>query len=111
MTELAETADYFFKDPAEYDEKQASKQFTTAVKPALDKLVEELPALSVWDKESIDACIEAVADSLEMKSGKIKPALRLAVTGVGGGPDLIDMFIQLGQSRTVTRIKKMHPIS
>ncbi|PLX69382.1 MAG: glutamate--tRNA ligase [Denitrovibrio sp.] len=104
VTEIAETGDFFFADPIEYNEKQAAKQFTEAVKPALEKLVADFPSIS-WNKEAIEACIEAVAESLEMKSGKIKPALRLAVTGVGGGPDLIDMFIQLGQDCTVRRIK------
>jgi len=104
VTEIAENADYFFVDPTEYDEKQASKQFTSIVKPALDKLVAELPSAD-WDRESIEACIDRVASSLEMSAGKIKPALRLAVTGVGGGPDLIDMFIQLGKECTVKRIK------
>jgi len=104
VTELAETADYFFKDPTGYDEKQAGKQFKEAVKPALDKLTAELPAIK-WEREDIEGTIDSVAASLEMSAGKIKPALRLAVTGVGGGPDLLDMLLHLGKDCSVRRIK------
>jgi len=106
VTELAETADYFFKDPTEYNEKQAAKQFKEAVKPALDKLVVELPKLTGWQREMIEAVFKAVAAELEMSPGKINPVVRLAVTGVGGGPDLFDMLSHLGQDCTVRRIKK-----
>jgi len=104
VTELAETADYFFKDPSEYNEKQASKQFKEAVKPALLKLTEELPETE-WKRENIEDVFKSVADSLEMSAGKINPAVRLAVTGVGGGPDLFDMLTLLGRDCTVRRIK------
>ncbi|WP_041229906.1 glutamate--tRNA ligase [Deferribacteres bacterium DY0037] len=106
VTELAETADYFFKDPEEYNEKQAAKQFKEAVKPALEKLVAELPGVAVWNRDSLETTFHSVADSLEMSPGKINPAVRLAVTGVGGGPDLFDMLSHMGKDRTVRRIKK-----
>lgn len=106
VTELAETADYFFTDPEEYNEKQAKKQFKEAVKPALDKLVEALPRLGGWQRDMVEAVFKAVAAELEMSPGKINPAVRLAVTGVGGGPDLFDMLTHLGQDCTVRRIKK-----
>lgn len=105
VTELAESADYFFNDPQEYNEKQAAKQFKEAVKPALDKLADELPGVN-WVRDNIEAAFRSVAESLEMSPGKINPAVRLAVTGVGGGPDLFDMLTLLGRDCTVRRIKK-----
>lgn len=104
VTELAQSADYFFKDPSDYDEKMAAKQFKEAVKPALEKLASEL-ADTGWEREAVEAEIDKVAQSLEMSPGKIKPALRLAVTGVGGGPDLLDMMLHMGRETTVRRIK------
>lgn len=106
VTEMGETADYFFAEPSEYNEKQAAKQFKEAVKPALDKLVEDLPAVSDWQRETIENVFKSTAEALEMSPGKINPAVRLAVTGVGGGPDLFDMLELLGKERTVKRIAK-----
>jgi glutamyl-tRNA synthetase len=105
MTELAESADYFFRDPEGYDEKQAAKQFTDVVKPALIKLSEELPK-AVWQRENIEAVFRQTAEELGIAQGKINPAVRLAITGVGGGPDLFDMLSLLGMDCTVRRIRK-----
>lgn len=106
LTEMAESADYFFKDPESFDEKQAAKQFTAVVKPALEKLAADLPAVADWKRESLEDVFKQTAEALGMSAGKINPAVRLAVTGVGGGPDLFDMLSLLGKDCSVRRIKK-----
>lgn len=105
VTEFKDSADYFFIDPQEFNEKQAKKQFKAAVKPALDMLVEKLPDAQ-WIRDDIEAVFKSVAESLEMSPGKINPAVRLAVTGVGGGPDLFDMLTLMGKDCVVRRVKK-----
>lgn len=105
VTEIAENADYFFKDPEEFAEQQAKKQFKTAVLPALEKIMERE---STWDRASIEALFHSVADESEMSAGKINPVVRIAITGVGGGPDLFDMLELAGRETSVRRIKKAY---
>jgi glutamyl-tRNA synthetase len=106
VTEFKDAADYFFVDPAEFNEKQAKKQFKAAVKPALEKLIATLPSITDWSRDNVEAQFKAVAAELEMSPGKINPAVRLAVTGVGGGPDLFDMLKLMGKECVVRRIEK-----
>ncbi|MGE4319458.1 MAG: glutamate--tRNA ligase [Deferribacterales bacterium] len=107
VTEIAETADYFFRDPEEFDEKQAKKQFKRMVLPALEKIIDRAPGIQ-WSREAADTLFHAVAEELEMSPGKINPVVRIALTGVGGGPDLFDMLSLLGAETSLRRIKKAY---
>ncbi|MCD8554873.1 glutamate--tRNA ligase [Seleniivibrio sp.] len=104
VTEFGENGGYFFKDPEEYDAKQAGKQFTAAVKPALDKIVEKTDSVADWNRAALEELFHGIADELGMSAGKINPAVRLAVTGVGGGPDLFDMLELLGKDCVKRRV-------
>ncbi len=107
VTEIAENADYFFKDPEEFAEQQAKKQFKRMVLPALEKIMERAVGIQ-WSREAADTLFHAVADELGMSPGKINPVVRIALTGVGGGPDLFDMLDLLGVETSMRRIKKAH---
>lgn len=104
VTELGENGGYFFKDPEDYDAKQAGKQFTAAVKPALDKIVEKADGVAGWNRAALEELFHGIADELGMSAGKINPAVRLAVTGVGGGPDLFDMLELMGKDCVKRRV-------
>jgi len=104
VTELGENGGYFFKDPEDYDAKQAGKQFTAAIKPALDRIVEKADGVAGWNRAALEELFHGIADELGMSAGKINPAVRLAVTGVGGGPDLFDMLELLGKDCVKRRV-------
>jgi glutamyl-tRNA synthetase len=104
VTEFGENGGYFFKDPEDYDAKQAGKQFTAAVKPAFDKIVEKADGVAGWNRAALEELFHGIADELGMSAGKINPAVRLAVTGVGGGPDLFDMLELLGKDCVKRRV-------
>ncbi|WP_277656757.1 glutamate--tRNA ligase [Seleniivibrio woodruffii] len=106
VTEFGENGAYFFADPEDFDAKQAAKQFNAAVKPALDKITEKAGAVAEWNRGGLEELFHGIADELEMSAGKINPAVRLAVTGVGGGPDLMDMLELMGRDTVVRRVKK-----
>lgn len=44
------------------------------------------------------------AEEKEIKLGKIMQAVRLAITGVGAGPDLMQIFEILGKEELILRI-------
>lgn len=104
VTELGESGAYFFTDPADYDTKQAGKQFNAAVKPAFDKIVEKADSVVDWNRAALEELFHGIADELEMSAGKINAPVRLAVTGVGGGPDLMDMLELLGKDCVKRRV-------
>ncbi len=50
--------------------------------------------------------LNAVLEKHGVKIGKVMQALRLAVTGTGGGPDLMQIMEILGREETTNRIEK-----
>jgi len=97
---------YFFVSPTEYDSKTARKKWTLEAVSVLNlfiSLIEKLPnkATSSVFKEKF----EAAANELGVGLGGVMPALRLALTGQGGGPDLMAILEVLGVEESTKRIK------
>lgn len=106
ITEVAEHADYFFKDPETFDEKQAKKQFKAESKAPVMAVADKLKDVKEWNRDALDVLFHSTADELGISAGKINPVYRLAVTGVGGGPDLFDMLELMGYETVSRRVKK-----
>ena len=71
------------------------------VQEPLVALKERFEGLSDWNKEDIHQCIIEVAESFEMKLGKIGQPLRVAVTGGSTSPP-IDVTVELlGKDRVL----------
>ncbi len=105
-TDFWEQGQYFFEAPTEYAQEVAQKKWTeeaakalSAYKKALQNAPESLNA------EQAKAILEETLESLNIKIGKVMPALRLALTGVGGGPDLMEIISVIGRNATTQRIE------
>lgn len=106
LVDLVSSSRYFYEDFESYDEKAAKKQFKAATADNLQAVYEELNALASWEGESIHAAILAACEKLELKLGKVGPALRVATTGGASSPSL-DITLQLiGRERTLQRIER-----
>jgi glutamyl-tRNA synthetase len=97
---------FFFVSPSEYDEQMARKKWTSDSARVLgiyaDKLADNFPT----EQQALKQLLWEAADSEGLGIGKVMPGLRLALTGSGGGPDLMDIMLVLGQEETVSRIRK-----
>ena len=91
--------------PTQFDEAVSSKKWNqeavtvlTTYKSKLEVSQEALTA------ESAKALLEEAASDNEIKFGKVMQAVRLAVTGVGAGPDLMAVFVIIGKDELIKRI-------
>ncbi len=103
--ELWTNARYFYEPPKQYDEKIVNKKWTEEAATALGAYSTALKRYG--DKisaEEAKAVLNNVLDQEGIKVGKVMQALRLAVTGEGGGPDLMDIIEVLGIPETTRRI-------
>ncbi len=103
---LGELCGYFFKDVYPMDEKTGAKIAKKADPKAL--LADVLPVFECaesFDADSLKAGLDACAESKGQKVFAYFPAIRYALSGQGGGPDLLPMLEVLGQDRVVSRIK------
>lgn len=106
LREMAENSRFLYREFEHYDEQMARKQLTPAAVTPLQTLGERFARLDTWEPDSIHAAMQAVADELQLKFGKIGPPLRVAVTGGAGSPSLDLTLTLLGKPRTLQRIER-----
>ncbi len=106
LVELAQSVRYFYQDFETFDEKAAKKNFKATAQAPLDGLLEALSALEHWQAEAIHQVIIDLAESLELKMGKVAQPFRVAITGGAVSPS-IDITAQLiGRDRVLKRLEK-----
>ncbi|MFD2035150.1 glutamate--tRNA ligase [Belliella marina] len=91
--------------PTSFDENVASKKWNTDAVTVLTAYREKLAGYGEsLTPESAKALLEASAEENEIKFGKVMQAVRLAITGVGAGPDLMAVFTIIGKEELMNRI-------
>ncbi len=104
---LADLCGYFFKDAYPLDEKTGNKIAKKAdPKELLAEILPVLEGVEDFSADLIKAALEAHAEAKEVKVFAYFPALRYALSGQGGGPDLLPMLEVLGKDRVLGRIQK-----
>jgi len=92
--------------PSKFDDEIAGKKWNTEVVTVLGTYIEKLAAhAGDFTPEIAKAVLEESAESNGIKLGKVMQAVRLAVTGVGAGPDLMAVFSIIGKEELSKRIK------
>lgn len=91
--------------PKEFDEAVVSKKWNQDAVRVLSAYKDQLLATQEpFTPASSKSLLEAAAEEQGIKLGKVMQAVRLAVTGVGAGPDLSEIFGILGKEELVRRI-------
>lgn len=108
LADLVSMSRYFYEDVTTYDEKAVKKQFKAATAAYLEAAYEQLSVLDEgeWQDETIHQAIKDTCEKLEIKLGKLGPALRIATTGGSSSPSLEITLRLIGRARTLARIAK-----
>jgi glutamyl-tRNA synthetase len=99
-----EQGKFLFHSPATYDETVANKKWNDEAVKVLSAYKKELEHLSSFDATTAKTTLEKVTSELGISTGKILQALRLSLTGAGGGPDLMAVMEIIGKDEVVRRI-------
>ena len=106
LVEMAQISAFFYKDFDDYDEQAAKKNLRPVAQEPLEKMRDALSALAEWTPEALHQCVESVAESLELKMGKVAQPLRVAVVGRAASPG-IDVTLHLvGKEACLRRIDR-----
>ncbi|WP_440995096.1 glutamate--tRNA ligase [Arhodomonas sp. SL1] len=105
LREMAENSLFFYREPADYDEKAARKNLKAGAAPVLAALRERLAALEAWEAEPIHAAVNAVAEEQGLKLGKVAQPLRVAVSGGPVSPPIDQTLALLGREASLGRIE------
>lgn len=105
LKDMAEQSRFFYADFDKYDEKAASKHFNGDAKTVLQETHSALSNMDAWEKEPLHDVVKATAEKLDLKMGKVGPAIRIATTGNTSSPSL-DVTLQLlGKDKVLDRIQ------
>ncbi len=105
IPEIYESCTFFFKDPADYEEKGIVKYFSDGKSlKYLEQIRTNLYGLSPFDTENIERVVREQADNLGIKAGELIHPLRLALTGRTVSPGIFDVMFILGEETVVRRI-------
>lgn len=98
---------YFFVTPERYEEKVVRKKWTATAVEVLLAFAEELKQVAdqALDGDQIKELLNKVLEAKGIGMGKVMQPLRLAATGVGGGPDLMPVLAFLGPNTLAQRIE------
>eukprot|EP01013_Petalomonas_cantuscygni_P016275 TRINITY_DN33256_c0_g1_i1.p1 TRINITY_DN33256_c0_g1~~TRINITY_DN33256_c0_g1_i1.p1 ORF type:complete len:347 (+),score=-19.43 TRINITY_DN33256_c0_g1_i1:149-1042(+) len=91
--------------PKEFDDRIVDKKWNENVVIVLSAFRDKLEAISTeLTADMARTMLGETAEEKEIKLGKIMQAVRLAITGVGAGPDLMQIFEILGKEELILRI-------
>ncbi|MEX2567381.1 MAG: glutamate--tRNA ligase [Cyclobacteriaceae bacterium] len=91
--------------PENFDEQVVAKKWNQDVINVLNVYKDKLSGTEDYlTAERAKSLLESAASDLEIKLGKVLQAIRLAITGVGAGPDLMQIFEILGKEEIIKRI-------
>jgi len=103
--EIWEKGQYFFMAPELYDQKVVNKRWNRDTVEVLSKLSGLLSEIEPFEVENIRKAIMEFLEAQGANIGSTFAVLRLSLTGVGGGPDLMAIIEILGREQTLERIK------
>jgi len=103
--EMYETGEYFFAPPQEYDTKVINKRWNDDSRLILKEFANVLETSEQFDEEMAKNTLTMVLEKHGIGMGKVMQAVRVALTGVGGGPDLMGIMAVIGKNEVINRIR------
>jgi len=104
LVEMAEISAFFYKDFETFEEKAAKKHLRPVAQEPLEKMREALGQIENWEPEALHQCVNDVAESLELKMGKVAQPLRVAVVGRAASPGIDVTLYLVGRDACLRRI-------
>ena len=104
--EMAERAHCYYEDYEAFDEKSAKDHLRPVARDALVALRDALAGVADWSEAATEAAVAGVAESLDLKLGKVAQPLRVALTGRAASPGIGTTLLLVGRERALARIDR-----
>ena len=105
VKDMWEEGRYYFSAPTTYDEKTIRKKWKEATPKYVSELKDRLTGLDDFSSENIAVAFKKYLEENELGMGKLLPAFRVSLTGLGMGPSLFDIASLLGKEETIKRME------
>jgi glutamyl-tRNA synthetase len=107
VNEFHEKGFYFFEEPVNYEESAVKKRWKPESPVILNKFAEVLEKTNISGKSDYESALKETAEEMKTGTGNVIHPLRLAVSGVSGGPGVYDILDIIGKEQTIKRINKI----
>jgi glutamyl-tRNA synthetase len=104
FNELGPYAGFYFSGEVKLDPAALAKDFTPENRPRVQKLREAFAQLTVFDADTIQNTLKAVAAECGVKAGVLVHPTRMACTGNVAGPSLYHLLEILGKEQVLERM-------
>jgi glutamyl-tRNA synthetase len=116
LTDFAEQGAYFFIGEFNYEPKGVEKHFMVPdVDIRLERWINVIQPINNFSGVKLEEELRNLSESMQLKPADLIHPIRLALSGVTGGPPLFDMMELLGKDECLSRlgraidfIKKIH---
>jgi glutamyl-tRNA synthetase len=104
VSEFIPLGKYYFVAPTEFDEKSVAKAWKGDASELVESYRKAILVLRDYSPENLKAVLSEMVEKQNIGFGKLMLPLRLAVSGMGFGPDLFETLSLLGKQEVDTRI-------
>ncbi|MDG1718776.1 MAG: glutamate--tRNA ligase [Flavobacteriales bacterium] len=105
IKDMWEEGKYYFSAPTSYDEKTIRKKWKEDTPKYMTELKYRIEKISDFNSENIEKEFKSFLEENELGRGKLLPAFRVSLTGLGMGPSLFDIASLLGKEETIKRME------
>ena len=106
MDTLFDYVHYFFQDGYDFDAKGMQRiQKGVDPKVLLGEIMSIFENEAEYSSEILESSIQAIAEANERKIFAYFPVIRMATSGLTGGPDLLPMLSVMGRERVLPRLQ------
>jgi glutamyl-tRNA synthetase len=102
--DIVENGRYFFEAPTAYDAQTVKKKWKENSPEIVADLITVFSNIE-FNAETLELAFKTYVEEKELGFGIAMIAIRLSLTGVGGGPSLFDIMEVLGKEESMNRLK------
>ena len=106
LVEMADQAEFFFKEKIEYDKEAAKKFLRPEVIDIFEELIEGFKEMEIMSEAGIESLFREVVGRREIKLVKVAQPVRVALTGCTASPGLFEVIDILGKAQTIKRLEE-----
>lgn len=106
LTDMADAMKFYLVDEVDIDPAAARKFLVPENRPALEKVLGALDAVTHVDEKSLESLFLGVVEELGVKLGKIAQPVRVALTGSTVSPGLFEIMDVLGKETVMKRLSR-----
>jgi glutamyl-tRNA synthetase len=106
LVEMADQAEFFFKEEIEYEDEAAEKFLEPEVVDIFEELIEGFRGIEAMSVAEVESLFRGIAQGRQVKLVRVAQPVRVALTGRTMSPGLFEVIDILGKGQTIERLER-----